>query len=381
MTPDRAAGSSTTPRAPRPRAAVVLLNFGGPRSLDEVPAFLYEILRDPNTIQLPAPQWVQNLLARCIARRRAPEVARQYAHIGGASPIVPATERLGNALREALAQGGQPFPVYIAQRYLPGDAEATVAALLRDGVESLLAVPLYPQFCHATSGSSLQQLRGLLEAAGWEGSAHALRSYPDAPGYVDALSERLDETLREAQPPLDATVILCSAHGLPRAYVERGDPYRLELYRTLEALRQRFPAWRFDLSFQSRVGPAEWLRPYTDEYVPRLAAQGVRHVVFLPISFVNDHIETLYEVGVTYFELARRHGLTPHRVAAVEAHPGHVRVLADAALHWAAGRAGVPLAELLPPDQGFRRLGAWAWGLWLAALFATLLAALLQALV
>lgn len=363
---------SDAPRHP----AVLLLNFGGPRDLAEVPAFLFEILRDPNTIQLPLPRWAQDLLARRIARRRSHEVARQYGEIGGASPIVPATLHIRNALLAALAQAGRPLPVYVAHRYLPGDAAAAVAALRADGVDALFALPLYPHFSYATSGSSLQQVRVLLRSAGWGGPLHALRSYPDAGGYLDALGDRLGATLREAALEPEGTVVLCSAHGLPRAYVEQGDPYRLELYRTLEALRARFPQWRIDLSFQSRVGPAEWLRPYTDQYVPQLAAEGVRNLVFLPISFVNDHIETLYEVGVTYFALARAHGIAPHRVPAVEAHPGHVRVLAEAALQWAAGRGGVPVEELLPPDQHFRRIGVWAWGAWLAALFATLLGAL-----
>ena len=366
-----------SPSAPPTRPAVVLLNFGGPRSLDEVPGFLYEILRDPNTIQLPWPQWLQDRLARRIAQRRSHEVARQYATIGGASPIVPATRRIRNALRDALARAGRPWPVHVAQRYLPGDTKATVAALLAEGADSLFVVPLYPHFSYATSGSSFLQLRQALQAAGWEGPLQALRSYPDAPGLLDALGERLETTLREARLQPDGTVILCSAHGLPRVYVERGDPYRDELLRTLEALRRRFPAWRFDLSFQSRVGPMEWLRPYTDEVVPQLAREGLRHVVFLPLAFVNDHIETLYEIGVTYFALARSHGLTPHLVPAVEDHPAHIRVLSEAVLAWAERGAGEPLATLLPAGQHFRRVGVWAWGLWALALAAALAYALL----
>ncbi|HKI96958.1 MAG TPA: ferrochelatase [bacterium] len=371
MTSVSANGSS-----PPTRPAVVLLNFGGPRNLEEVPGFLFEILRDPNTIQLPFPQWAQDLLAGRIARRRSHEVTRQYAAIGGSSPIVPATLRIRNALADALREAGCPLPVYVAQRYLPGDAEATVQVLLADGVDAIFAVPLYPHFSYATSGSSFEQLADLLAAAGWEGRLDALRSYPDAPGLLEAMAERLEATLREKGLQPEGTVILCSAHGLPRVYVDQGDPYRLELYRTMEGLRLRFPQWRFDLSFQSRVGPAEWLKPYTDQYVPQLAAEGVRDLVFVPISFVNDHIETNYEVGVTYFELARAHGLTPHRALAVEDHPAHIRVLADAAAQWAAGRAGVPLTELLPSDQHFARVGRWAWGLWLVALFAALLFAL-----
>ena len=358
------------------RPAVILLNFGGPRNLAEVPSFLYEILRDPNTLQLPVPQWVQDRLARLVVRRRGPEVTRQYGEIGGRSPIVSATERIGNALREALARAGNPLPVFIAHRYLPGDAARAVAELLEAGVDSLLALPLYPHFSHATTGSALQQLHDLLTRAGWEGELAALRSYPDAPGFMEALCDRVRATLAEAPPPPGETVVLCSAHGLPRSYVERGDPYRLELYATVSALRRAFPAWRIELSFQSRVGPAEWLQPYTDRILPVYAAQGVKHVVFVPIAFVNDHIETLYEVGVTYAGQARALGMTPHRVPAVEDHPGLIALLADAAGEWRAGRAGVPAIELLPPDQGFARVGRWALGLWLAALFAALLFAL-----
>lgn len=370
MTAGRPSGSI---RAEKP--ALVLLNFGGPRHLEEVPDFLYEILRDPNTIQLPFPQWGQNLLARFIARRRGREVTRQYAAIGGCSPLVAATERIAAVLRQALDSAGRPLPVHVAHRYLPGHAACVVNEILAAGADAILALPLYPQFSYASSGSSFQQLHGLLAGAGWEGRLCAVRSYPDAAGYLEALCESLSDCLARARLQPHDTVILCSAHGLPRGYVERGDPYRLELYRTLEALRQRFDTWRIELSFQSRVGPAEWLRPYTDEIIPSLAEQGARHVVFLPISFVNDHLETLYEVGVTYFDQVRRHGMTPHRVAAIEHHPSHIRMLSDAALRWLDGRAGVPLAELLPPDQSFARRGRWAWGLWLMALLAALLLA------
>jgi ferrochelatase len=241
----------------------------------------------------------------------------------------------------------------------------------------VLALPLYPHFSYATSGSSFQQLHGLLAAAGWKGRLSACRSYPDAPGYIDAMADRLEAVLASARPPPESTVILCSAHGLPQAYVERGDPYLDELHRTLEPLRGRFPGWRFELSFQSRVGPAEWLKPYTDRIIPQLAGQGVRHLVFVPLAFVNDHIETLYEVGVTYFALARAHGITPYRVPAVEDHPAYIQVLARAVGEWLAtspleaspSQSLLPVEELLPPSQGWRRHGPW-----LAALGAAVLA-------
>ena len=353
------------------RPLVVLLNFGGPRQLAEVETFLFEILRDPNTIRLPCPEWLQDRLARRIARRRAPETARQYGEIGGRSPIVEDTERIARAMNEALPPGLP--PARIAHRYLPGWTRELARAIVAEGFDDLFAVPLYPHFSYATTGSSLEQLRQELDGAGFRGRLMTLRSYPDDPGYVEALGDRLTETLALAGLKPEGTVILCSAHGLPAKYVAQGDPYRLELYRTLEALRERFPEWRIDLAFQSRVGPMQWLRPYTDEYVPVLAAQGARDLVFLPLSFVNDHIETIYEIGHTYFELARRHGLRPHRVPAVSAHPAHIRALAGAVGRWSAGRGGIPAAELMPPSQDFARRGVWIWSAWAAALLATLL--------
>jgi ferrochelatase len=357
------------------RPLVVLLNFGGPRGGEEVEDFLFEILRDPNTIQLPVPRLVQDALARRVARRRAPETRRQYGEIGGRSPIVEDSERIAEALGrelEAVLPGGAP-PIRVAHRYLPGWTRALAREIVAEGFDDLFAVPLYPHFSYASTGSSLEQLGQELEAAGFRGRLTALRSYPDDPRYLDALASRLRETLERSGVRPEDTVILCSAHGLPRRYVERGDPYRLELYRTLEPLRERFAGWRIDLSFQSRVGPMEWLRPYTDQYIPALAEQGMRDLVFLPISFVNDHIETLYEIGHTYFEAARRAGMRPHRVPAVADHPDHIRALAGAVARWRAGQGGVPAAELMPPGQDFARCGVWLWGAWGLALLAALL--------
>ncbi len=338
---------------PPQRPAVLLLNFGGPRDLEEVRPFLYEILRDPNTLQLPVPQPVQNLLAWTIARRRAAESRRQYGEIGGASPIVEASERIAAALQLALASAGRPMQVYVAHRYLRGWSAQTARHIVSAGVDGLLALPLYPHFSYASTGSSMQQAEAALRRAGYGGALRAVRSYPDAPGYVDALCARLTECLGRAAPSQADTVILCSAHGLPEAYVARGDPYPEELSRTLAALRPRFAGWRFVVSYQSRVGPAQWLKPYTDAIVPELAREGVKEVVFLPLSFVNDHIETLFEIGHTYFQLARKAGMTPHLVAAVEHHPAFIGELSAMASAWAAGEAGVAPSELLPPKRGW----------------------------
>ena len=213
----------------RKASAVVLLNFGGPREMGEVPRFLYEILSDSNTIKLPLPQPVQNVLARVMAARRSPEMRRQYGVIGGSSPIVDSTARVAAGVEAALAASGAAAPVFVAHRYLRGWTARTAREIVAAGVERLLAVPMYPQFSYATSGSSFQQLAQALARAGYCGALCAVRSYPDDPGYLSALQARLEACLRREAPSPADTVVLCSAHGLPAAYVEQGDPYRREV--------------------------------------------------------------------------------------------------------------------------------------------------------
>jgi len=339
--------------------AVVLLNFGGPETLEQVEEFIFQILSDPDTLQLPFPGWLQNRLARKIARRRAPDVREQYRAIGGGSPLVAATAQLAKSLETELRARGHALPLFTAHRYLPGWTTQTAQALTQQGVEHLLMIPLYPHYSRTTTGSSLKQLTQALAGAGWRGQAAAVDHYPDAPRYLEALGGRLKSTLSAEGLGSQDTLILCSAHGLPASYVRRGDPYRQDLERTVAGLEGAFPGWRFRLSFQSRVGPMEWLRPYTDEEIPRLAGEGFRHVVFLPLAFVNDHLETLHEIGHTYFELARRHGLTPHRVPAVEDHPAFVAQLADFVEAWGRHHLSDPPQKFLPPGQWLRRNGLW----------------------
>jgi len=344
--------------------------------LDEVPPFLFEILRDPNTLQVPAPRIVQDLLARWIAGRRSKEIARQYGEIGGASPIVAATDRLAQKLRETLATDRFAPRIWVAHRYLPGHTRETATRIVGEGVARIIAIPMYPHFSWATTGSAAEQLEEELNRAGYQGEVSVIRSYPEATGYVDAVSARLSETLAQVQGTASSTVILCSAHGLPANYVDAGDPYRFELYRTVDALRRRFPDRRFVLSFQSRVGPAEWLQPYTDRILADLAKADVQHLVFLPIAFVNDHLETLYEIGHTYFAAARQLGMAPYRVPAIEDHPAYVSALAHLVREAYEGRVAVPLREVLPPSQAGKRVGWWLWSVWLAAVAGALANAL-----
>ncbi|MGK5092461.1 ferrochelatase [Deltaproteobacteria bacterium TL4] len=339
--------------------AVILLNFGGPRSLNEVSSFLFEILRDPHVIQLPFPQAFQNLLARKLATKRAPEVQKQYAAIGGKSPIVESTELQRLQLEKTLRRKGVNLPLYVIHRYLRGQAEQVAQLLLKEGHDALYLIPLYPHFSWTTTGSSVEQIVSTLQSLSYEGSIHALRSYPNHPLYISALSDQINRSLQTHKLRPEETLILCSAHGVPKSYIQQGDPYLTELLLTTEELRQQFPQWKIKLSFQSKVGPAEWLKPYTNELISELPEQGIRSLLFVGLSFVNDHLETQYEIDTTYFELSRSVGLQPYRVSAIESHEYYIELLAQKTIAWSQGAQGWELEHLLPPSQTFKRYHRW----------------------
>ncbi len=342
------------------KMAVVVFNFGGPRTLNEVHPFLIEILRDPNTIQLPGPVWVQYALARFIARKRVKEVCEQYGHIGGCSPLVQATERVALDVKAELKPMLGFAPLVLAvHRYLPGWAKAVALGLHAAQVEHIHCLCMYPHFSYATTGSSVEQWLRALRKAGWRGKLTFQRPYPNAPSYVEALADRFDQAVVQHNLSPHDTVVLCSAHGLPKAYVKQGDPYQMHIETSVDALRARFPQWQFRLAYQSKVGPAEWLRPYTEEIIPVLAKENFKYLLFIPVSFVNDHIETLYEVGETYFERARGHGLTPFRCQAIENHPSYIAFLAQDAYHALRGGCGSDATALMPKSQFTKRYGWW----------------------
>lgn len=362
---------------PPTHKAVVLLNFGGPGNLEEVVDFLYEILRDPNTIQLPFPLWFQNRLARRISAKRIELVTQQYKAIGGKSPIVEATEQQRLHLEATLRKQGSSVKTYVAHRYIAGNTETVIKQMLQDQIDDIYLLPMYPHYSAATTGSSLEQFCGILTELSYSGKIQALRSYPNHPDYIAGLSERLQQALAAHKLDPYNTRILCSAHGLPQAYIDRGDPYLMELLATVEELRKRFPQWQFDLCFQSRVGPAKWLQPYTDELIKQLPEQGVHSILFVPLSFVNDHLETLFEIDHTYFELARSVNLTPYRLQALETHPRFINLLCEQTLLWEQGIQGIDPSLLLPASQQFRRNDQWLLYFWSFAFLIALYYALI----
>jgi ferrochelatase len=321
------------PRAPAEGVltGVVLLNMGGPDSLNAVRPFLARLFSDRELIRLPAAPVTQPLFAWIVSGIRARKVRRYYEEIGGGSPIAAITERQRFALEEALRATGGRFKVYTGMRYWYPLSKHAALEMKEDGAARAIALPLYPHFCSATTGSSFSDLRRWMKWAGCTCPLTEIRSYPEHPKYVAALAETISTMIRDRDR--GGMFLLFSAHGVPQALIDGGDPYREETERTVAAVMRSFPGLPHGISYQSKVGPTAWLPPDTVDEVTRLAREGVKTLVVVPVSFVSEHIETLHELDIRLAAHARQAGIQSFlRTPALNDAPGFIAALADLVL-------------------------------------------------
>ena len=314
------------------RVGVLLLNLGGPEQIEDVRPFLFNLFADPEIIRLPFP-WLQRPLAWLLSSSRAKRSQANYQQIGGGSPLRRITEEQAAALKQVLADRGTEANIYIGMRYWYPFTEEAVAQIKRDGIERLVVLPLYPHFSISTSGSSFRLLQQLwVEDPSLQRIVYTVvPSWYDRPGYNAAMADLIAQELDQLDQP-DQAHIFFSAHGVPVSYVEEaGDPYQREIEHCTElimaALNRPNP---HTLAYQSRVGPVEWLQPYTEDAIEALAHEGVKDLVVVPISFVSEHIETLQEIDIEYREIATESGIQGFpRVPALNTHPRFIADLAD----------------------------------------------------
>ena len=300
------------------KTGIVMMNLGGPASLDQVEPFLLELFADREIIQLPFQRW----LGPFIARRRAPKVRGLYDKIGGGSPILRYTRAQGEGMvarLDRLSPGTAPHGFYVAFRYVQPKSEDALRAMARDGVTRAVAFTQYPQFSCSTTGSSLNELwraadrTGLRNAFEWS----IIDRWPVHDGFVAAMAETVREGLAQFEPSeRDQVLVLFSAHSLPLDVIDRGDAYPQEIGASVQAVVERLRAPNpYLLAYQSEVGPVRWLGPSTEKVIRRLGARGHRQLLVVPIAFTSDHIETLSELDREYGELAHRVGITQYRRA------------------------------------------------------------------
>ena len=309
------------------KLAVVLFNLGGPDRPESVRPFLENLFSDPAIIQLPG--LVRRPLAKFIAARRAPLARGFYDQIGGGSPILAETEAQARALEEALSRSGHTAKCFIAMRYWHPLTRETVAAVRGFAPDAIVLLPLYPQYSTTTTRSSLEEWRKEAKRQRLTAPTHEVCCYPFESGFAGSLAEMLTEALSRAKPEHSYRVLF-SAHGLPKRVVERGDPYQWQVERTVEAVLARLTLKDLDytISYQSRVGPLEWIGPDTDAEIRRAGAEG-KGLIVLPVAFVSEHSETLYELDIAYGKLAQESGVPDYiRVATVRTQRAFIEALA-----------------------------------------------------
>ena len=290
------------------KTAILLLQMGGPDSIEAVEPFLFNLFSDRDIIRI-GPAFLQPLIARCIARRRAPKSEAFYEQIGCRSPIRELTELQARALESRL---GPEFRCFVAMRYWKPSTIEALAAVKREGISRIIALSLYPHYSRATTGSSINELKRVLALSGAEFSVSYIDRFYDNPLYIKALAARIEEGLAgfsEREMPH----LLFSVHSLPQSLIEGGDPYLDHILDTVRLVMERFDDMDYHLSFQSRAGPVKWLEPSTGEMLRNLAAAGCEDLLVVPLSFVSDHIETLYEIDIQYAEEARALGIKNFR--------------------------------------------------------------------
>jgi protoporphyrin/coproporphyrin ferrochelatase len=308
---------------------VVLFQLGGPDSLESVEPFLYNLFSDPDIIDFPFARIARQPLARIIAVRRAKHVAHHYAKLGGKSPLIENTMRQAAALEARLRQTLD-ARVVVAMRYWhPFTAEA-IAELEHHRPAEVVLLPLYPQYSKTTTGSSFHEWARSFHPNGWNPRIHKVEEFHEDEAYLEAVRQSIDRELAEFPDARNVDFVF-SAHSVPVAVVEGGDPYQRQIERTVELVwqRGRWPGRRH-LCYQSKVGASKWLRPSMHETIRKLAAERRRHVLVAPISFVSDHIETLHEIEIEHHEQAIGLGIEQFRmVPGLNDTPAFIEALAS----------------------------------------------------
>ncbi len=372
---------------------VLLLNLGGPDSLQAIRPFLYNLFSDREIIRL-GPSFLQKPVAWLISSLRSKKTEKMYSLIGGKSPILAITKAQAQALEKALNQksevpekpwsplappeagklrhgagrsqksnpplppfnkGGMGgiFKVYIGMRYWRPFIKDAVQEVLKDRIKHLIVLSLYPHYSKATTGSSISEFKRVISGVrdqGFEVKIQYIEHWFDFPPYIDSLAEHISNgisdfdsepayrlpalrvvdrqagTGRPSYPVGRPVELLYSAHSVPEAFIKEGDPYLKHIKATITAINsslvttrlsspksRHLSLVRWHLSFQSKSGPVRWLQPSTNEAIIKLAETGCKNLLVVPISFVSDHIETLYEIDILYKGLAEKHGINLKR--------------------------------------------------------------------
>lgn len=295
------------------RVCYVIANFGGPRNKSEITPFLTALLTDQDVIQTGLPSFLHGLIFKRVAKKRTNKVAADYELIGGRSPIYDDTESVAKKVEEVTGE-----KVLTFHRYLPETHGRFIEEITEMDVDEFRVFSMFPQFSYATTGSIARFFEnhlpgGVLKKMFW------ISSYAAEEGFIDAYEKVVRQFIKEQKLKEKEVMFLHSCHGVPKKFVCGGDPYKRECELSFMALSARLKKGSHLLAYQSKFGPGEWLRPYTDELCdhPENWMGECKTCVFIPLAFTSDHIETLFEIENDYVAKMKELGFDARRCPAL----------------------------------------------------------------
>ncbi len=286
-----------------PKTAVIILNLGGPDSLEAVQPFLYNLFSDPDIFKIPLGQ---KFFARIISKRRAPIVETEYQMIGGKSPINYWTEYQRKTLEIELRKEIENIDVFTAMRYWKPLIKDVAKNLKHKEYDNIVLLPLYPHYSVSTTGSSFNEWKRYYK--GDNSKLVYINDFYNNVKYIEAVSDRMSESISRLPDNFKENLqLVFSAHGTPVNLVKKGDPYSHQIKDTVsKIMKLRDYDYPHHLCYQSKVGPAKWLEPSTEYMIEKLAEENKKSMLMIPISFVSDHVETSYELDLEYREVAQK---------------------------------------------------------------------------
>ncbi|SIS61487.1 ferrochelatase [Neptunomonas antarctica] len=323
-------------KQPHPKTGVLLSNLGTPDAPDAVSLrrYLKEFLSDPRVVEIPRVVWWL-ILHLFILPFRSKRSAKLYAQVwtDAGSPLMDITQRQATALQQKLdAEFGQDtIPVVVAMRYGNPSIKGALEQLTQMNVRNIIVLPLYPQYCAVTTGSTFDAVSQALREYRWVPGLKFINGYHQHAGYINALCQSVKEYIDQHGMP---DRLLFSYHGTPKRYLEQGDPYYCFCLQTTRLVVEQL-GWQGDdadkviTSFQSRFGKAVWLQPYTDVTLKSLPEKGVKHVAVICPGFSADCLETLEEIeeeNKEYFIQAG--GEKYHYIPCLNDNPAHIDLMA-----------------------------------------------------
>ncbi|MDW7981190.1 MAG: ferrochelatase [Thermomicrobium sp.] len=301
----------------REQVAVLLMAYGGPNALDDLPAYLADVRHGrPYSAELLA------------------DLTERYRAIGGRSPILELTRAQAEGVEKVLQAtepvDGVTYRVYVGMRHWHPYIRDVIPQILADGAQRLVAVVMAPHYSRMSVGAYLARLEEALVEHGASLPVHAVESWKDEPDFIEAWADRIGDALRRIpDEERDRTLLLFTAHSLPTRIVEWGDPYEEEILTSVRLVAERFPALQWRFAFQSQGASEEpWLGPTVEETLENLAREGVRRVLLIPIGFVCDHVEVLYDVDIAHRAYAASLGIVLERPSMLNDHPLLSRAIA-----------------------------------------------------